>query len=100
LKRLAGSEKKSLANDANKLCRIVLANPPKLLEDEVDLCSSLGIKIRYNPIVINLFDTGRVSVTWQATTASLTDGINWALQALPHDKRKRIQVMRFLAHIV
>ncbi|MHA2405958.1 MAG: hypothetical protein ACXACH_04320 [Candidatus Hermodarchaeia archaeon] len=100
LKRLASSERKSLANDANELRKIVLANPPKLLEDEVELCNSLGIEIRYNPIVINVFCTGRVSVTWQATTASIADGINWALQALPHDKRKRIEVKRFLARIV
>ncbi len=63
------------------------------------LCNSLGIGISYNPVVINLFDTGRVSVTWHATTASTTDGIKWALQALPHDKRKRIEVENFLATI-
>ena len=63
------------------------------------LCKSLGIEISNNPVVINLFETGRVSVTWHATTATTIDGIKWALQALPHDKRKRIEVEKFLATI-
>jgi len=99
LKNLKDSEKADLANDAKVLWKIVLANPPKLMKDEVALCNSLGIGIPYNPVVINLFDAGRVSVTWHATTASTTDGIKWALQALPHDKRKRIEVENFLATI-
>ena len=63
------------------------------------LCKSLGIEISNNPVVINLFETGRVSVTWHATTATTIDGIKCALQALPHDKRKRIEVEKFLATI-
>ncbi len=84
-------------NDAKKLKTIVLTNPPKLLEDEVNLCKSLGIEITHNPVVINLFDSGRVSVTRQATTASITNSLKWALQALPNDRRKRIEVKKFLS---
>lgn len=99
LRTIADSEMKGFAHDAKVLQKVVLANPPKLMRDEVALCKSLGIEISNNPVVLNLFETGRVSVTWHATTASTTDGIKWALQALPHDLRKRIKVEKFLASI-
>lgn len=85
---------------AKELQIIIFTNPPKLLEDEINLCKSLGIEITHRPVVINLFDSGRVSVTWHATTASITDSIKWALQALPNDRRKRIEVEKFLTHTV
>lgn len=74
-----------------------MANPCKLIYDEVELAKSLGIEIDLHPNRVNIFEeTGRVSVQWVARTIGYDAAIRWALLAPPNDKRKRASVLKWI----
>ena len=75
-------------------------NPCRLLDDEVRLARSLGISMSKRIKEINIFNSGRVSVTWYVRTRKQEDTINWALLALPAAGYKRKEVKRWLALLV
>jgi hypothetical protein len=87
-------------NQARKLRDIIRMNPCRLLDDEVRLIRSLGIGMSRRIKEINVFNSGRVSVTWYARTKKQEDAINWALLALPAAGYKRKEVKRWLTLLV
>lgn len=91
------SRSKLISDTAEKLEKKVLSTPPQLLEDEVALCKGLGIEISHGPVVVNSFESGRISVTWHAVTASIADSVLWAKLAPPRDERKRALVDEMLS---
>jgi hypothetical protein len=96
LEKLTEAENPQTRKTAQQLQRILQQNPPPLMQDEVTLCESLGIKITTTPQTIRLYDSGRVSVIWQAKTTGQPDAHKWALLALPSTGPKREAVMEWL----
>ncbi|MFX1577188.1 MAG: hypothetical protein ACFFCF_08425 [Promethearchaeota archaeon] len=85
---------------ARLLRDLIKDNPCKLLDDEVRLAKSIGIKMTKRVKEISLFDSGRVSVTWYAKTRRQKDTINWAVLAAPASGYKRREVENWLAMLV
>jgi hypothetical protein len=81
---------------AQQLQHTILQNPPQLMKDEIQLCESLGIRITPMPQTIYLYETGRVSVIWQAKTTGQPDAHKWAILAPPSTGPKRHNVMEWL----
>jgi hypothetical protein len=84
---------------AHHLVEIIEANPCRLLEDEVELANCLGIHLYKYPEFIRVFKSGRVSVSWKATTQGLDDVLRWAILAPPSSGRKRVAVEIWLSRI-
>ena len=78
-----------IAKLATQLYNIVMSNPPSLMEDEKELCASLGISSsRHLSYVRYYVKSGRVSSHFETAVASLKDVARWSLIAPPNDRRK------------
>lgn len=88
---------KGTATAAKQLHQRILEAPCQLLEDEVHLCKSLGIKTSKGPTIITLYEeSGRISVRWEALVNNQSDVVRFALLAPPNDRRKRTTVLKWL----
>jgi hypothetical protein len=85
------------ADMAGQFKRTVLDNPCQFLEDEKNLCGSLGIAVEIRPKQVCLHESGRVSVVWEARTKTAEDAFRWAIQAPPSSGRKLEATNRWLA---
>ncbi|MDF1539867.1 MAG: hypothetical protein P1Q69_13285 [Candidatus Thorarchaeota archaeon] len=66
-----------------------MSNPPTLIENEQEICSSLGMFSSKHLSYLRYYEkTGRVSSHWEAAVASLKDVARWSLLAPPNDIRK------------
>jgi hypothetical protein len=98
LERLGRQEANPRAADmAREFKRAVLNNPCQLLEDERNLCRSLGIRVEIRPKQVCLHESGRVSFVWEARTKTADDAFRWAIQAPPSSGRKLEATNRWLA---
>jgi len=98
LKELHESPDPETASIAKRLLKTVESNPPRLMEDERQLCEDLGIRTREYALVVRLFDeSGRVSVSWQAQTSTNDDAMVWGLVAPPNDARKSEKVSEWVS---
>ena len=86
-----------ISDKIEQLKQLVYGNPPELLADEKSMLESVGIKSRMVPLRITLFDTGRISVSWELTTRGRDEALKWALLAPPASGRKRREVERWLS---
>jgi len=75
-----------------KLRKLIYDNPPELLISEKILLASLGVKTRIVPMRITLYQTGRMSVSWELITKGRNDAIKWALLAPPSSGYKKKDV--------
>lgn len=85
------------SDQIRRLQLLIRNNPPELLVDEKAIADSLGIKCRMVPIRITLFETGRISVSWELVTRGRNEALKWALLAPPSSGRKRKQVEQWLS---
>ena len=86
------------ARIGENLERIARSSPNRLIEDEVRLVQSLGVKMEVNPSVIRFYSgSGRVTVTWQARTIGMEETLKLGIIAPPNDEQKR-EKMRVLMH--
>jgi hypothetical protein len=86
-----------VSSKTKELEEIVLANPNKLIEDEIKMVQRLRIETSLSPRVIRYsLRTGRVSVYWNASTISKKDAEKWAIACPPNDVRKRQSVKSWL----
>ncbi|MFX1564927.1 MAG: hypothetical protein ACFFCH_02935 [Promethearchaeota archaeon] len=91
LEQLANSKDSKITRLAKRLKSTIKKNPSTLLEDELRLCESLGVTINHYPVFITYFpQSERVSVSWQAQTASKEDAVLLGLLAPPNDVEKNI----------
>ncbi|MFX1341973.1 MAG: hypothetical protein ACFFAL_04675 [Promethearchaeota archaeon] len=74
---------------AKQLMKTVLENKCKLLEDEIQLASSLGIRMYKLIKGIYFHEAKRVSVIWEAYTRTRKDTFKWTNIALPSTGFKR-----------
>ncbi len=91
------SQHEQLSEKVEQLKKLVRMNPPELLADEKSLLESIGIKSRMVPVRITLFETGRISVSWELVTRRRNEVIKWALLAPPSSGRKRKDVEIWLS---
>jgi hypothetical protein len=82
---------------AKQLKSIIESNPCTLLDDEIGVARSMGIKMYRYPEVIHLYENGRVTVYWTAATQGEQDALRWAIMATPSMERKRVAVQEWLA---
>ena len=89
LRDLMNTTDPEIAKLATQLYNIVMSNPPSLMEDEKELCASLGISSsRHLSYVRYYVKSGRVSSHFETAVASLKDVARWSLIAPPNDRRK------------
>ena len=89
-----------VAQSARKLISVIDANRSNLIDDERDIAESLGIKITVRPDMVRYYPTSeKLSVRWNASTASKDDTIRWADKCPPNDVRKRNEVESWLRKI-
>jgi hypothetical protein len=101
LKKASQSPQKSFfAQNIIELQKLVYDNPPELLVSEKALLASLGIKTRIVPRYITLYQTGRMSVSWELMTRGRNEAIKWALQAPPSSGHKQKNVEDWLSTMV
>lgn len=99
LKELSKSSQSPQEAEKIKQLRLLIRNnPPELLVDERSMIESLGIKCRMNPLRITLFETGRISVSWELITKRRSEALKWALMAPPSNGRKRKLVEQWLSN--
>jgi hypothetical protein len=97
LKELMDDSDSEVSELATKLCEIIEKNPSKLLEDEREILSKIGIDTNSYATYIRVFTkTGRVSVSWQGQTATNEDALTWAKKASPNDETKKRAAMDWL----
>jgi hypothetical protein len=89
-----------VAQSARKLISVINANRSNLVDDERNIAESLGIKITVRPEMVRYYPTSeKLSVRWNAITASKDDTIRWADKCPPNDVRKRNEVESWLRKI-
>lgn len=88
------------AQNIIELQKLVYDNPPELLVSEKVLLASLGIKTRIVPRYITLYQTGRMSVSWELMTRGRNEAIKWALLAPPSSGHKQKNVEDWLSSMV
>jgi len=83
---------------AKKLERIIQDNPSRLMQDEANMAEKkLRIEIVFNQERIRYsLRTGRVSVSWNALTATIQDTEKLAILCPPNDVRKKHRVRLWL----
>ncbi len=82
---------------ATRLHKTINSCRSKLMDDEQAILARIGISTRSYSTNIRVFkDTGRVSVAWQAQTATTKDAITWAREAMPNDYKKKKSVEEWL----
>ena len=69
--------------------KTIQQNKCKLLEDEIQLASSLGIQMYKLIKQIHFHEGKRVSVIWEAYTRTREDTFKWVKIALPSTGTKR-----------
>ncbi len=79
-------------NLAAQLISIIKDNRCKLLDDEIQLAESLGIKMKLIFKEIRYQESERVSVIWETYTRTEIDTKRWAELALPASGAKRTLV--------
>jgi len=85
------------AQHANRLISIVKKNPNRLMEDEAELIRSWSIDVKIEPLVIRYYPiTGRVSVTWQAWTAGISNTFELFAIAPPNDIKNRQKILSMI----
>jgi hypothetical protein len=83
------SDDRETARLAKEIYEAAMQNPPLLMKDEQEICSSVGISSSKHLSYVRYYEiTGRVSAHWEATVASLRDVARWSLLAPPNDERK------------
>jgi hypothetical protein len=90
LRELMEHESKEISNVAHELAIIILQNTSRLLDNEMRIADEFNITLK--PELTSLYyytRTGRVSIMWEARTATVEDSIRWGLLAKPNDTRKR-----------
>ncbi|MHA2428769.1 MAG: hypothetical protein ACXADB_12170, partial [Candidatus Hermodarchaeia archaeon] len=98
LKHLAKSAKDNHEIQiAKNLVNTILENKCKLLEDEIQLASSLGIRMYKLIKQIQFYESGRVSAIWEAYTRTRKDTIKWSQLATPSTGIKRKAVEEWIA---
>jgi len=90
-------ESSEVREKASGLKKAVLDNPSKLLQDERQLCQSLGMSMNSYPKYVVLHESNRVTAIWQATTTGVNDAVRWGLLAPPSSGYKRQAVQDWLA---
>ena len=93
LKELRYSKSDRIRNIARFLWKCVHDNPNRLILDQIEVVSSLGINYRPKPYTIRYHKrTGRVSVAWTAVPDELLESIKIMIIAPPNDIIKRAKV--------
>jgi hypothetical protein len=86
-----------VSRTARTLIRVIWDNPNSLIEDEIALAQSLGIRLTRNITKINLFEkTERVSVQWTVSTSRNKDTIRLGFIAPPNCLRKSTKFTNWL----
>ena len=97
LKRFQKSSISRIAESAHELISAILSNPSCLIQDEVTIAKNLGIEVNLCPVCVTYYErTGKVSVSWRASTDGLDNILRWALLCPPNDTRKRKRVREWL----
>lgn len=96
LQALRGSKLLKVKKVAERLIKVIERNPSQLLNDETQLCESLGISIRLYPIAIHLWPSERVTFVTEASTKNVESALKWAHLAPPNDRKKRAKVEEWL----
>jgi hypothetical protein len=90
LRELQKSESRELQDVARNLWESVYENPNRLIQDEVEIVRSFGIKYIEKPYAIRYHErSGRVSVAWTAEPSELIDSMKLAMIAPSNDEIKQ-----------
>jgi hypothetical protein len=90
IEALQDSEDPKLGAAAKSLLKAIKSNRNHLLDDEAELPKRFGIEMEIQPRFVRFYEnSGRVSVYWEAKTASWKDAFRWGIIAPPNDERKR-----------
>ncbi len=96
LKGLQNNLKQEIRETAIQLQDIIQQNPCQLLEDEIQLCQSLGINMEVKFKEIHLHKSERISTIWEVTTQDERDTLRLAEIAMPASNPKRRKVQDWL----
>jgi hypothetical protein len=97
LNELCGTKETNEALNANSLKELIENNPPKLMEDEIELLAKLGVSAKKYVVEVNFYEgTGRLSALWRALTCRQEDTMRAALLTPPDDMEKLSDVMKWV----
>ena len=93
LRNLTKSKDSMTSATACNLLDIAKQNPPKLMEDEIELLRSIGVNTnKYLAYLIYYEKSGRLSTLWHASTATQGDAMKGCLMCPPEDVKKKSKV--------
>lgn len=99
LKRLAENPDNKSSITANEILGVIMNNRNRLLDDEVKIMKSFGVKISVNPSRISYHEnSGRITITWGADVQRRDSKIRCALAFPPNHPEKIKNTRTFLSN--